>query len=432
MKKEAGVYKDTGVATDRGMNGLPGISLGKQTFSSLGNPVYRLFFFGMLGFTAPMNMEMLARSLLIYRITGSASILGLMALVTAIPMLFLSLFGGVIADRVQKKYVLLAGQAGSALVSLGIALSLTLGYLSPEHAGSWWILMVASVLKATVQGLMMPSRQTIISEIVSQDQVMNAVSLNVLQMNSLRLLAPAAAGFIIEAFGFAPIYYITVGFYLLSMVFIALMPPTGMITLRGSGALTDIKEGFHYIRRETAILLTLVFTIFVVILSMPYQMLLSIFADDILRIGARGMGMLMSVAGAGAIAGSLTLASLPNKKRGVMLLISCLVLGIALAGFAFSSTLYLSLGLIAIVGLGQSGRMTLSNTLLQYYSADEYRGRVMSIYMMEFGLSSLGTFTAGLMAEGIGVQWAIGGFAVILVIISLLALIFATRIRKLD
>ncbi len=403
-----------------------------RTFSSLRNPVYRLFFFGMLGFTAPMNMEMLARSLLVYRITGSAAILGLMALANAIPMLFLSLFGGVIADRVQKKYVLLAGQAGSALVSLGIALSLTLGYLSPERAGSWWILMVASVLKATIQGLMMPSRQAIISEIVSQDQVMNAVSLNVLQMNALRLLAPAAAGFLVDDFGFAPVYYITVGLYLLSMVFIGLMPPIGTMTLRGSGVLADIKEGLHYMRRETVILLTLVFTVFVVILSMPYQMLMPIFADDILKVGAKGMGVLMSVAGAGAIVGSLILASLPNRKRGVMLLISCLVLGIALVGFASSSTLYLSLGLIAIVGLGQTGRMTLSNAVLQSYSADEYRGRVMSIYMMEFGLSNLGTFVAGLLAESMGVQWVVGGFAIVLVLLSILSLLFLPRLRRLD
>lgn len=433
MKKEANKYNGMGTGADRGMEGgVERISLGKRIFSSLSNPVYRLYFCAQVGFMAPMNMEMLARSLLIYRITGSAAILGLMALASAIPTLALSLFGGVIADRVQKKYVLLAGQAGSALVSLGVALSLTMGYLSAEHAGSWWILMVVSVLKATIQGLMMPSRQAILREIVSQDQVMNAVSLNMVNMNALRLLAPAAAGFLIEAFGFAAVYYVTVGLYLLSMVFMALMPPTGTITLRGSGALSDIKEGLHYIRRETVILLTLVFTVFVVILSMPYQLLLPIFADDVLKVGAKGMGWLMSVAGAGAIVGSLALASMPNRKRGVMLLISCLILGIALVGFAFSSTLYLSLGLIAIVGLGQTGRMALSNALLQYYAKEEYLGRVMSIYMLEFGLSSLGTFVAGLLAQSMGVQWAIGGFAIVLVFLSILALAFLPRLRRLD
>ena len=410
-----------------------GISLRNlKTFDSLKNPVYRLFFLGMVGFMAPMNMEMLTRSLLIYRISGSAAILGLMALANAVPMFFLSLYGGVIADRVQKKYVLLAGMAGSALVSLGIALSLSLGYLSTEKPDSWWILMVGSILKASIQGLMMPSRQAIVREIVSQDLVMNAVSLTMVETSGLRLLAPAASGFLIEAWGFAPVYYVMVGLYLLAMVPIALLPRTGTIAISGRNALADIIDGLRYIRREAVILLTLVFIVFVVILSMPYQMLLPIFTDDILKVGAKGMGILMSVAGAGAIISSLALASLPNRKRGLILIISCLILGIALTGFSFSSSWSLSLILVVFIGLGQTARMALSNTLLQYYSTDEYRGRVMSVYMMEFGLSSFGTFGAGLLAESIGVQWAVGGFAMVLVLLMILTLVFVPRLRRLD
>ncbi len=140
----------------------------------------------------------------------------------------------------------------------------------------------------------------------------------------------------------------------------------------------------------------------------------------------------MSVSGIGAITGSITLASMTNKKRGFMLLASSLILGLALIGFSFSSSWYLSLALIIFVGLGQTGRMALSNTLLQYYVEDEYRGRVMSILMMEFGLTSLGTFGAAILAEAIGVQWAVGGFAMVLVFLSILALAFVPRIRRLD
>jgi MFS family permease len=165
---------------------------------------------------------------------------------------------------------------------------------------------------------------------------------------------------------------------------------------------------------------------------MPYMFMLPIFVDDILKVGAKGMGILMSVSGIGAIAGSLTLASLPNKKRGLMLLVSSLLLGAALVGFSFSSWWYLSLGLIVFVGLGQSGRMTLASTLLQYYTDDEYRGRVMSFYMMEWGLTSFATFSAGLITEAIGVQWAVGGFAIVLTLLSILALAFVPRLRSLD
>jgi MFS family permease len=157
-----------------------------------------------------------------------------------------------------------------------------------------------------------------------------------------------------------------------------------------------------------------------------------IFADDILNVGASGLGLLISISGVGAILGSLVLASLPNKRRGIMLLVSAFILGVALLGFSFSGSWYLSLGLIVFVGLGQAGRMALGNTLIQYYVDDEYRGRVMSIYVMQFGLTSFGGFAAGMMAEVMGAQWALGGFAMVLVLVSLLALALLPRLRRLD
>ncbi|MFC2034934.1 MFS transporter [Chloroflexota bacterium] len=404
----------------------------KRTFRSFNNPTFRLYYGALLGQMAAMNMQMVARSYLVYHLTGSPVILGLLTLAATIPMLILSLFGGIIADRVHKKYVMLIGQASSAVVSLGVALTLTLGYLSPEHADSWWILILAAVLQGIIMGLMMPSRQAFLPEIVGGKQLMNAISLNVMAMNTLRLLAPAAAGFLIDAFDFQAVYYAMTGMYLMAVVFVAFLPLTRTLTSHGTNALTDIKEGINYIRHETNILLVLVFTLFAVILSMPYMMLLPVFAVDILNVGATGMGILVSVSGVGAIIGSIILASLPNKKRGLMLLAGGLLLGLALTGFSFSSSWYLSLGLIAIVGLGQTTRMSLSNTLVQYYVEDKYRGRVMSIYMMEFGLMGIGVFGAGLLAEAIGIQWAVGGFAMVLAFVSILALVFLPRIRKLD
>ena len=432
MNKKINEYEDGDIESELYRGGRGGFSLSGQTFSSLKNPVFRLFFGGMMGQRGAMNMQIMARSLLIYRVTGSAAILGAMSLANALPQMFFALFGGLIADRVQKKYVLLAGQASSAVVALAIALTLTLGYLSAERAGSWWILVVASVLQGTIQGLMVPSRQAIIYEIVRREQLMNAVALNTMGMNMLRLLAPAAAGFLIDAFDFAAVYYAMAAMYLIAVVFISLMPLTSTMSVRGGGALSEIQRGFRYVRREPTILFILAFTLITVVLSMPYMRLLPIFSDDILGVGAKGLGVLLSVSGIGAITGSLILASLPNKKRGLMLILSALIMGIALIGFSFSSSLSLSLGLIIFIGLGQAGRMTLGTTLLQYYVEDEYRGRVMAIYMMEFGMTSFSAFAAGLLAESMGIQWSVGGLAIILAIIAFLTLIFIPRIRRLD
>jgi len=432
MKKEPDGYQDNIVDPEEANDGSSSISLRTQTFSSLKNPVYRLYFCALLGQMAAMNMQMVARSYLIYELTGSAAILGIMSLATALPLLLMSLFGGVIADRVQKKYVMLIGQACSAVVALSIALTLTLGYLSVERSGSWWILMVASVVQGTIMGLMMPSRQAILREIVSEKQLMNAVALNTLGANTFRLLAPATAGFLIAGFGFRTVYFAMTAMYLMAVVFVIFLPRTSTMSIRGGGALADIKEGLQYVRNQTTILLILVFTLIAVIFSMPYMMMMPIFAEDILKVGPSGMGILISVSGAGAMAGSLLLASLPNKRRGLMLLASSLLLGVALVFFSFSTSWYLSLGLIVFVGLGQTGRMTLGNTLLQYYTDNEHRGRVMSIYLMNFGLTSFGTFAAGMMAEAMGAQWALGGFALMLVLMSILAIVFVPRLRKLQ
>jgi MFS family permease len=404
-----------------------------RTFASLRIPAYRFYWAAVLCQMAAMNMQMLARSSLIFKLTGSTMMLGLMGVFNALPMLVLSLFGGIIADRVQKKYVMLAGQTGSALVSLAIALSLTAGYLSTEHAGSWWVLAVAAVFQGTIMGLMMPSRQAYLPEIVGQEQLLNAISLSNVGMSAMRLLAPAIAGFLIgDSYNYAVVYYTMTGLYVLAVVLVFFLPKGGMIAVRGSGALADIREGLRYLRGETTLLLLMLITLVAVVLSMPFGMLMPAFTEGILGVGPTGLGVIMSVSGAGAIVGSLTFASLPNKKRGLLYLISCLTMGLALVAFAASTTWTLSLGIIVIVGLGQTGFMTLSNTLIQYYVDDRYRGRVMSILMMQFGLTSFGTFLAGLLSESLGVQWVIGGFAAILVVLSLFALVFIPRIRRLD
>ena len=435
MDKRSGNYMEVGTQPGMGGGGRGAVSLRNlKTFSSFKNPVYRLYYGGMLGQMASMNMQMVAGSMLLWKLTNSAAILGAMSFAGSIPMLTLSLFGGVIADRVEKKYVLLFGQLAFALISLGIALALTFGYLSPDRPGSWWILVVSSILQGAVMGLAMPSRQAIINDIVSGEELMNAISLNFMGMNTLQLLAPALAGFLVDAFDFKAVYFTMTGLYLIAVVFFIFMPLIGVRDAgkdRGS-ALVNIKEGFKYVGRQKTIRILLILSFIAVVLSMPYGMLMPVFADTVLKVGTRGMGILMSVSGIGAIVGSITLASLPNKKRGIMLLAGGIFLGIALTAFAFSNLWTLSLVLIAFVGLGGTVRMSLTNTLIQYYVEDEYRGRVMSLFMMQFGLSSFGTFVAGLVAEAYGAQWAVGSFAMVLIVLSIGALIILPQIRKLD
>lgn len=433
MNNKAGENRGVGPGTEAvGVSG-GGISWRSlQTFNSLRNPTYRIYYLSLLGQWASMNMQMVARSLLVYRITGSGAILGLLSLASAIPMLVLSLYGGAIADRVQKKYVLLSGQASLIFVALGIAISLTLGYLSPGNPGSWWILLVSAVLQGTVMGVTMPSRQSIIPEIVREDQIMNAISLNNLGMNVFRLLAPAMAGFLIDAFDFDAIYYAVFCMYLLSTVCVIFLPRTRTMTPRKNSAMSDVMKGVKYIRHEKNVLPVLIFMICGTVLAMPFMFLIPMFTEDILNVGATGMGLIMSVSGFGAMIGSLVLASITSKRRGRLMLLSGILMGVALAIFSFSQWWYLSLFVVIFFGLGQTGHMTMGNTLVMYYSDPDYRGRVMSFMMMGIGFASLGAFFGGILAEAIGVQWAVGGMAMTSIIVSFSLLVFMPRFRKLE
>jgi len=382
-----------------------------------------------------MNMLAMARSLLVYRLTGSAALLGIASVINFLPLIFLSPLGGALADRLKKKNVVLAGQASSVAMALLLAIPLSTGYLQSANEASWWVLVASYVLDGMAMGLTGPSYQAIIREIVTAEQVMNALALNSLGMNVLRFVAPLAAGFIISTWGFATVFYISSALLLSGLVFIALMKlaRSGPSPTQGPRrSWNDFRLGFGYTRSQPALLVVLVFLFITVFLSMPYGSLMPVFADDVLKVGATGLGVLISVSGIGATLASVALASMPNRKRGAILLAGSVILGITLTAFSFTAAWYVSLALIFFVGCADAARMTLGNTLLLYYTDHLYWGRVMSLQAMAFGLSSAGIILAALMAQRIGVQWAIGGMAIVLTLFSVAAVVFLPRLRRID
>ena len=379
-----------------------------------------------------MNMQMVARSLLVYRISGSGIVLGLMALANAVPTIVCSLLGGALADRMQKKSILAYSMLGAMALSLVVGYAITTGYLGEDVPGSWWILVVTATLQGGVMGLMMPSRQAIISEIVEDEQVLNAVSLNTMGMNAFRILAPAATGFLIKAFDFSVVYYISAAMYGIAGFCMFLMPKTAQKFSEGSGALSDIVDGMRYIRRNRTMFYVLVATLFVMICGLPFMHLMPMVTEDVLGVDEVGLGILFTVSGIGAIVGSLILASLPSKKRGTIMLVSGVIMGLALMAFGFSTWWWVSVFVVIFVGLGQTGHRASGNSLAQNYTEPEYRGRVMSFMMMGLGFSSLGTFFAGVLAETVGIEWAIGGLALLLVVSSIALLTLTPRLRRLD
>jgi predicted MFS family arabinose efflux permease len=176
----------------------------------------------------------------------------------------------------------------------------------------------------------------------------------------------------------------------------------------------------------------LIANFFIVLTSMPYMMMLPGFVKQVLDGGPDKLGLLISITGIGSLAGSLVIASMPPKNRGKILLFGSGLLGVALIGFSLSNIFWVTAIIMVFIGLGQTTRMSLSNVLIQAYVEDEYRGRVMSIYMMEFSLMQFGVFAVGILASVIGIQYALTFTSVLLLIFLVYAYLFIPRLRNLD
>jgi MFS family permease len=409
------------------------LAVGLRMFSSLKSPTYRLYFFATIAHFAAMSMQIVSNPYLIYHLTNSKALLGTMSLVSAAPMIIVSIFGGAFADRIRKKYLLIAGMASLSVMSLVIAFSLMTGALNSQNPASWWILIIASVFQGGIMGMMMPALQAIIPELVSRDQLMNAIALNTLGMTVLNLAAPVLAGYIIgENANYKTVYFVMTGCYLLALAIVLFLPKKETMIASGTKIMADIIDGFKYIAKNAIILRILVFTLIVVVLAMPFQQLMPIYTEDILKVGPPGMGLLLSISGAGALVGSLFLAVMPGRKRGLMLLASGILAGTALTIFSFSAIMAVSMVVIFFIGAAQTFRNTIGGALLQTYTSNAYMGRVMSIMNMQWGLMSVCTFIAGILADRVPVQWVLGSLSILLVILSIIFLSTFKNVRQVE
>jgi MFS family permease len=419
------------------------------TFAALKLPAYRIFFGALLMQMTAMNMQMVARTWFMYELTGSAVMLGAVGLGSALPILTVSLFGGVLADRIRKRSILVAGQFASALVALGIAVSISVGAIA------WIHLFVAALLQGLVLALMMPARQALIYELVGDNTLMNAIALNAAAMNFIRLTAPAFAGFFIAFWSIEGVYYIMTVLYAIGFMFALRLPRTGTDRHRESTTIQELTEGLRYIRHNADVLSILVLTLLSTILSMPYLFLLPMFTRDIFLVdvsifgrlaswpligslllalgeSSARQGLLISVSGLGALAGSLVVASMSSRKRGLIFLLSLLLTAVSLLAFSATGSYLLAMIFFITMGLGQAGRLALGNTLLLSNTDDTHQGRVMSVHMMNWGITMVGVFLVSILADRVGVQLAVGGSAGLLAVITLCYLFLTSRIRALD
>jgi MFS family permease len=352
--------------------------------------------------SATFQMGILARGWLIYDLTGSALALAWVSSGWGIGILALSLFGGVVADRVRKRDVLVTSQAAMGLVTLG------LGLLIATDLIQVWHLFVGSMAAGVIFAFQMPANDSFTAEIVDRQTLLNASSLSSVAMSLMGIVGAPASGLLLERIGVAGVYFAQVPLYALIVFFLLHLPPTKPVAGARSSVLHELLDGLRYIRARVVVLTLLLVTLSRVLFAMPYQTFLPVFAGDIFAIGASGLGVLQAAVGAGAMLGSLGVAALGDfQRKGGLLLVAGLALGGGLVIFACAPSLYLALAALALVGAAGNVCMVTNLTLLQTNIADGVRGRVMSMAMWLWGFSPVGTIPSGALADRWGAPLAV-------------------------
>ena len=369
-------------------------------------------------------MQMLARGYLVYDLTGSASLLGIVSAGSAIPMLVLALFGGAIADSFDRKRLIQIGQLVVGLLALVVGLAIFTEWVQ------WYHLLISSLIQGAIWSFMMPARQAIIPQVVGPDRIGNAMAINAAGMSAMTLMAPALAGGLYALAGPANVYFVITALSVVSVLMTSMIRPreaSGPAKKRAM--IGDIVEGLRYIRGNQMVLVLLVMGLATTLLASPFRMLLPVFVVDIYGRGPDSMGLLVAIMGGGSLVGSLVIAAMGNWRRGMLLIIGAFASGIALLLIAAFPFYYAAAIIMLLVGLGDSGRRTINMGLIMEVVEDQYRGRVMSVFMMNFGLMPLGMLPAGLAVDYFGGPLAIAILGGLLVVVAAAVLLTQKQLR---
>ncbi len=371
-----------------------------KTFYSLRFTNYRNFWFNEFFSLIGMWMQIIAHGWLVYNLTGSIFLLGVINTISGLPILFLSPFGGLVADNFDKRKILILTQ------TIFTILAFFVGYLIFVNKIDFIILLITGFLMGIANALDSPTRQAFVVELVGPSALDNAIALNSLAFNTARMIGPAIAGYVIAGFGIGFCYFANaVTFF---GVIIALILMNGdfspKIKTGIKDTLLELKKGAQYIYQNKNVYSFLVLLSFTSIFVMPYTVLMPVFAKDVFRGGPQALGTLMASSGFGALLGAFMLANLSGKlklKRYIFL--STFLLAISLAVFSISHNFYLSMIALMIVGWGVVSQAASINTFIQKEVPHHLRGRIMSYYVISFmGLMPVGAFVSGILAQYFG------------------------------
>ena len=377
-------------------------------FRSLRHRDFRLFFSGQLISLVGTWMQSIAEAWLIYRLTGSSVLLGLLGFVSQIPIFLLSPIGGLAADRWPRQRVVIATQVAS------MTLGFTLAALTLTGRIRVWEIIVLATLLGVVNAFDVPARQSFLIEMVGREDLLNAIALNSTMFNGARVAGPAVAGLLVAQVGEGWCFFLNGVSYIAVLAGLLMMRIEKSLAVHdGSSPIEKLREGLRFVRHAKPIRTLLLLLGLVSFSALPFSVLMPIFADRILHGGASAYGNLMGAVGLGAMFGAFTLA-MRQELRGLGKLVaySAIGLGVSLTFFGASRVYWFSLVALTLAGYAMMMQFTSANTLIQAMVPDQLRGRVMSLYSMMFiGMAPIGSLVAGKMAQHIGapITVALGG-----------------------
>jgi MFS family permease len=366
---------------------------------------FQLFFSGQLISLIGTWMQSIAESWLVYRLTGSALLLGAVGFASQIPVFLVAPIGGIVADRHNRKHVVIGTQVASMVLATILAILTLTGLVRV-----WHVFVLASLL-GVVNAFDIPGRQSFLVDMVGKEDLMNAIALNSSMFNGARIVGPAIAGILVAKIGEGWCFAANAISYVAVITGLLLMRVQRPATLASSASpLAHIVEGFRFVRHTAPIRALLILLGIVSLVAMPYTVLMPVFADQVLHGGARGLGILMGATGVGALLGALTLAARTGVKGlGRWVAFSCGGFAISLMLFTLSRNFWLSAALLLPVGFCMMLQMASSNTLIQAMVPDRLRGRVMALYSMMFmGMAPFGALLGGALADRLGAPLTVG------------------------
>ncbi|HOB45430.1 MAG TPA: MFS transporter [Zoogloea sp.] len=363
---------------------------------------YRLYFAGQIVSLAGTWMQQIAMLWLAYRLSSSAFVLGTVGFASQIPILIFGAMGGVITDRFDRRRLLIATQALSMVQALALAAMAWLDSATPIH------LIVLAFGLGCINALDVPARQSIVVQLIDDKaDLPNAIALNSFMMHATRFVGPALAGWVVAVTGEALCFLLNAASYLaVLLALLAIRLPAGGPRKASAPPLQALREGVRYTAGQRNIRASLLLIASLSFLATPYTVLMPLFAREIFGGDARLFGLLMGCAGAGALSGAVLLA-LRSDTAGLAALIGRVapLVGIALALFAVSTSLWLTVPILFGLGLALLLCVAGSNTLIQTQVDNDFRGRVMSLFTMAFlGIAPLGSFAVGSLAHVFGVR----------------------------